>query len=323
MGSNMSSQRKPSKAIAELLNGQADSDKLLSSGRIERIDLYAHDFKVFDSLPSDVADCLKAGYEKALNREATDSKDNRVYLMDIVKFAIEDALSGKASEIKPVATRRKAVSIESVIAAQQEINAMTTCYEQGSFPTVAYNQRLLSANLFNECGISFKSLSDWQAIEGNKAIIDDINANLLRDAVRNKTISASSISNLESCGGLDVVLKADDLLNQIKVSHNVLFGRKADDNKQLLEKAIADKLITDDITKEIKSCGGIDALFESAKVLNQVKKAYGILRAKATSEVEMVNKVLASTGSTDLLPVYKVDVKDNQAIAVNLSEQQA
>ena len=315
----MSTQRKPSKAIRELLDGQIDDVKLLSAARMERIDLYAHDFQVFKGLPDDVAACLKSGYEKAVNRDMTDKKDSRVYLMDIVKYAIEDALKAKANEKKATAARRKGITVESVIEAQNEINSMNICYEQGSFPAVAYNQRLLSANLFNECGISFKALTDWQSIKGNESIIDDVNANLLRNAVSNKTISTNAISNIEKCGGIDMLFKCDDLLNRVKKSYGILTSKKADDNKTALTDAIDNNVIAKDVVKSIKSCGGVDALFESAKVLNQVKKAYGILRAKAAKEVETVNRVLASTGSTELLPLYEVDIDDGQAKAVNKS----
>lgn len=242
----------------------------------------AGDFEARDNAPTHIREAIQAAFIEA------DKNDLSIYQAIVnACLAIEQASSNANDASNKGKARRKTVSIEAVIDAQRELNSLDLCYEYGSHPTVKYNQSLLSANVFNQCGISFKALQDWLGNPENKAMLDNINNELLQQAIDEKTISIDSVDAVNKLGGLAAVMNQADI----------------DD---------ADK-------KAAKQQGKnwTDTLHQKARA--RIKKAFGITRAKAANEVIAINKAMQAQQGDDavLIPVYSIDNCDGKVLRVN------
>jgi hypothetical protein len=266
-----------SKHVKSLFQGQG-----YQSGVRYKPEFKAGDFEARDNAPAHIREAIQAAFIEA------DNNDLSIYQAIVnACLAIEQASSNAGNTAGKGKARRKTVSIEAVIDAQCELNSLDLCYEHGSHPTVKYNQSLLSANVFNQCGISFKALQDWLDNPENKVMLDNVNNELLQQAIDEKTISIDSVDAVNELGGLVTVMNQADI----------------DD---------ADK-------KAAKQQGKKWTDTPHQKARARIKKAFGITRAKAANEVIAINKAMRGAQGDEavLIPVYVVDNCDGQVIRVN------
>ena len=266
-----------SKHVKSLFQGQD-----YQTGVRYKPEFNAGDFEARDNAPIHIKEAIQAAFIEA------DKNDLSIYQAIVnACLAIEQASSNANDASNKGKARRKTVSIEAVIDAQRELNSLDLCYEYGSHPTVKYNQSLLSANVFNQCGISFKALQDWLGNPENKAMLDNINNELLQQAIDEKTISIDSVDAVNELDGLAAVMNQADI----------------DD---------ADK-------KAAKQQGKNWTDTPHQKARARIKKAFGITRAKAANEVIAINKAMQAQQGDDavLIPVYSIDNCDGKVLRVN------
>ena len=266
-----------SKHVKSLFQGQD-----YQTGVRYKPEFNAGDFEARDNAPIHIREAIQAAFIEA------DNNDLPIYQAIVnACLAIEQASSNANDASNKGKARRKTVSIEAVIDAQRELNSLDLCYEYGSHPTVRYSQSLLSANVFNQCGISFKALQDWLGNPENKAMLDGINNELLQQSIDDKTISIDSVDAVNELGGLAAVMNQADI----------------DD---------ADK-------KAAKQQGKNWTDTSHQKARARIKKAFGITRAKAANEVIAINKAMQAQQGDDaiLIPVYSIDNCDGKVLRVN------
>jgi len=198
----------------------------------DNIQVYQSTIDKLQALDSNQYELIQEAFNMASNNTGGNPD-----LIDVLSCLAESAIAAKQVSKPASKDKQKAASIDDVIDMQTQINEMDVRDENGTYPKVRYNQKLITRGLCQSLGIGAAKFNKWLLENGNEERLNAANAKTIKQAQDDGALSDNYVKHLANGGDMfdSYMLKGFNAARSVAKKEVKAFNRGSDNPLPVFE----------------------------------------------------------------------------------------